>query len=156
MRRGEVKGVIGFRSTTRNSSTKVTAGSSPRSAASNTDVPQLSSFATNDEAKKVIALIESQAKIARLTAGPPEFPADRLEALVEAYAKATADPEFVAKATALKMPVDPLAGQPVADSVAAAMQPSPELVVFLKEMLAKKELGARTLRRPARRAGRFC
>ena len=105
---------------------------------SQTDVPQLVTFATNDESKKVIALIESQATIARLTAGPPGIPEDRVQALVDAYGKATSDPEFLEKAKALKLPVEPLAGQAVADAVAAAMQPSPDLIAFLKEMMKKE------------------
>ena len=138
MRRGEVKGVIGFRSTWEKFIAEGHGKFIAQIGGSQADVPQLSTFATNDEAKKVIALIESQAKIARLTAGPPGIPADRLDALVDAYAKATSDPEFVAKAKSLKLPVEPLAGQPVADAVAAAMKPSPELVAFLKDMMKKE------------------
>ena len=138
MRRGEVKGVIGFRSTWERFVAEGHGKFIAQIGGSQTDVPQLSTFATNDEAKKVIALIESQAKIARLTAGPPGIPADRLKALIDAYAAATSDPEFVAKAKALKLPVEPLAGQPVADAVAEAMQPSPDLIAFLKDMMKKE------------------
>jgi len=138
MRRGEVKGVIGFRSTWEKFIAEGHGKFIAQIGGSQTDAPQLSSFAQSDEAKKVIALIESQAKIARLTAGPPGIPADRVAALVDAYGKATADPEFLEKAKALKLPVEPLAGQPVADAVAAAMQPSPDLVVFLKDMMKKE------------------
>ncbi len=138
MRRGEVKGVIGFRSTWEKFIAEGNGKFIAQIGGSQTDAPQLSSFAQSDEAKKVIALIESQAKIARLTAGPPGIPADRVQALVEAYGKATSDPEFLEKAKGLKIPVEPMAGQPVADAVAAAMQPSPDLVVFLKEMMKKE------------------
>ena len=138
MRRQEVKGVIGFRSTWEKFVAEGNGKFIAQIGGSETDVPQLGAFATNDEAKKVIALIESQAKIARLTAGPPGIPADRLKALVEAYTAATSDPEFVAKAKSMKLPVDPLAGQPVADAVSVAMQPSPDLVAFLKEMMKKE------------------
>jgi tripartite-type tricarboxylate transporter receptor subunit TctC len=138
MRRGEVKGVIGFRSTWEKFVAEGHGKFIAQIGGSQTDVPQLSTFATNEEAKKVIALIESQAKIARLTAGPPGIPGDRLKALVDAYAAATSDPEFLAKAKSLQLPVDPLAGQPVADAVAAAMQPPPELVAFLKDMMKKE------------------
>jgi tripartite-type tricarboxylate transporter receptor subunit TctC len=138
MRRGEVKGVIGFRSTWEKFVAEGNGKFIAQIGGSQTDAPQLGSFAQNDEAKKVIALIESQAKIARLTAGPPGIPADRVAALVEAYGKATSDPEFIEKAKALKLPVEPLAGQPVAEAVAAAMQPPPDLVTFLKEMMKKE------------------
>jgi tripartite-type tricarboxylate transporter receptor subunit TctC len=138
MRRGEVKGVIGFRSTWEKFIAEGHGKFIAQIGGSQTDVPQLSTFATTDESKKVIALIESQAKIARLTAGPPDIPEDRYKALVEAYAKATSDPEFVAKAKSLKLPVEPAAGQPVADAVQAAMQLPPDLQNFLKDMMKKE------------------
>lgn len=138
MRRGEVKGVIGFRSTWEKFVAEGHGKFIAQIGGSQTDAPQLSTFAANEESKKVIALIESQAKIARLTAGPPGIPADRVQALVDAYGTATSDPEFLAKAKSLKLPVEPLAGQAVADAVAAAMQPSPDLVAFLKEMMKKE------------------
>jgi len=138
MRRQEVKGVIGFRSTWEKFIAEGNGKFIAQIGGSQTDAPQLSTFATSDEAKKVVALIESQAKIARLTAGPPGIPADRLQALIDAYAAATSDPGFLEKAKALKLPVEPLAGQPVADAVAAAMEQSPETIVFLKEMMKKK------------------
>ena len=47
-------------------------------------------------------------------------------------------PNSSPKQNRLKLPVDPLAGQPVADAVAAAMQPPPDLIAFLKEMMKKE------------------
>ena len=38
------------------------------------EIPQLSAFAKNPDAKAVVALIESQGEIGRLTAGPPGIP----------------------------------------------------------------------------------
>lgn len=138
MRRGEVQGVVGFRSTFQKFVDEGHGQFIAQIGGTETSVPQLADFATNEEAKKAVALIQSQASIARLTAGPPGIPGDRLDALREAYAKATADPEFVAKAKSLRLPVDPLAGQAVGDAVVKALDQPADLVTFLKEATAKK------------------
>ena len=44
-----------------------------------------------EKALALIALIQSQGDIARLTAGPPGIPADRLNALIETYRRALND-----------------------------------------------------------------
>ena len=45
------------------------------------DLPQLGDLITDPKAKALIALIQSQGEIARVTAGPPDIPPDRLAAL---------------------------------------------------------------------------
>ncbi len=80
-----------------------------------------------DAGGKVLALVESQGDIARLTAGPPGIPEDRLDALRKAYAAATADPEFLAKAEKLGLPVDPATGDKLAAAIAKALNQPPEM-----------------------------
>ncbi|WP_454856907.1 Bug family tripartite tricarboxylate transporter substrate binding protein [Rhizobium binxianense] len=135
MRRGEVQGIIGSRSTFQ---PFVDAGNGKFIAqigGSETDVPQLSSFVDSDDAKRVIALVESQSDISRLTAGPADIPAERLKTLRDAYAAATSDPEFLAKAKEIGVPVDPKIGDDVGNLVKGAMSQTPEVVNFLKESL---------------------
>lgn len=104
-----------------------------------TDVPQLSSMVTDPTAKAVIALIRSQGDIGRLTAGPPGIPQDRLDALRAAYRKALKDPELLAKAQKLNIPIDPLYGDDVRDRVIEAINQKPETIALLKETMGKKE-----------------
>lgn len=135
MRRGEVQGIIGSRSTFQ---PFVDAGNGKLIAqigGSETDIPQLASLVTGDDAKRVIALVESQSDISRLTAGPADIPADRLKALRDAYAAATSDPEFLAKAKEIGVPVDPKIGDDVGNLVKGAMNQTPEVVEFLKQSL---------------------
>ncbi|MFC5758110.1 Bug family tripartite tricarboxylate transporter substrate binding protein [Rhizobium sp. GCM10022189] len=135
MRRGEVQGIIGSRSTFQ---PFVDAGNGKLIAqigGSETDIPQLSSLVNSDDAKRVIALVESQSDISRLTAGPADIPADRLKALRDAYAAATSDPEFLAKAKEIGVPVDPKIGDDVGNLVKGAMNQTPEVVDFLKQSL---------------------
>src|SRR5258705_11776535 len=98
---------------------------------SQTDVPQLLPQLTDPKAKTLIALIQSQGDIARLTAGPPNIPADRLAALREAYKKALEDKELQAKAEKLERPVEPAYGEDVLASIKTALNQTPDTVAVL-------------------------
>src|SRR5687767_11033348 len=125
MRRGEVQGIVGSRSTFQQFVDEGHGRFIAQIGGSETDVPQLSSMVDNAEARKAIALVESQSNISRLTAGPTGIPADRLAALRDAYKAATSDPEFLKKAESLGLPIDPLVG---ADVVAdQGMDQTPEM-----------------------------
>jgi tripartite-type tricarboxylate transporter receptor subunit TctC len=139
MRRGEVQGIVGSRSTFQQFVDEGHGKFIAQIGGSETDVPQLSSMIDNAEAQKAIALVESQSNISRLTAGPTGIPADRLAALRDAYKAATSDPEFLKKAEGLGLPVDPLVGDDVGAAVTKAMDQTPEMVAFLKEALKKKD-----------------
>jgi tripartite-type tricarboxylate transporter receptor subunit TctC len=99
------------------------------------DVPQLASLVTDPAAKALVALVQSQGDISRLTAGPPSIPQDRLDALRTAYRKAMEDPDMQAKAAKLERPLEPAYGEDVARMVKAALTQSPETITLLKEAL---------------------
>jgi tripartite-type tricarboxylate transporter receptor subunit TctC len=63
-------------------------------------IPQLRDLVANEstEVRAIVALIQSQGEISRLTAGPPRIPAERLAVLVGAYKQALDDPELRDKA----------------------------------------------------------
>lgn len=100
------------------------------------NLPQLSSFATEPQAKSVIALIESQGELGRLTVGPPDIAAPQLNALREAYMKAMVDKELQDKAEKLKLPLDPAGGQEVEDAVKRALTQSPDVMAMLEKLLS--------------------
>jgi tripartite-type tricarboxylate transporter receptor subunit TctC len=99
------------------------------------DVPQLADMVTDPAAKALVALVQSQGDISRLTAGPPAIPPDRLDALRTAYRKAMEDPEMQAKAVKLERPLEPAYGEEVRQMVKAALTQSPETIALLKEAL---------------------
>ncbi len=107
-----------------------------------TDVPQLASMVTDPTAQAVIALIRSQGDIGRLTAGPPGIPQDRLDALRDAYRKAMEDPELLAKAAKLNIPIDPLYGDDVKNRVIEALNQKSETVAMVKEALSERDAPA--------------
>jgi len=142
MRRGEVQGGMGSRSSfdqfVKNGYGRYIAQIGGR----DKDVPQLAALVSDPVAKEIIALIQSQGDIARLTAGPPGIPKDRLEALRTAYKKAMEDKELQAKAEKLERPVDPSYGDEVLEMVKAALNQRPETIAMLKDALEQKEPAA--------------
>jgi putative tricarboxylic transport membrane protein len=99
------------------------------------DLPQLSAQVTDPAAKALIALVQSQGDISRLTAGPPDIPPDRLAALRDAYRKAMADPELQARAVKLERPVEPAFGDEVLKMVQEALHQTPETILLLKDAM---------------------
>ena len=138
MRRGEIVGTISARSTwdpfVKNGFGRYIA----QIGGANKDVPQLASLITDPEAQTLVALIQSQGDISRLTAGPPGIPGDRLLALRTAYRKAMEDKELLAKMEKLGLPVDPAYGDDVLMAIKAALNQKPETVKLLDEALKSK------------------
>jgi len=97
--------------------------------------PQASSLATDKASKAIIAFITAQAQLSRLTAGPPSIPPQQLTALREAYMAALTDPDLLAEAEKLELPVAPLGGDIVAERIHAAFAQTPETLALLKELL---------------------
>ncbi len=138
MRRGEIVGSIASRSSYDQFVKNGFGRYIVQIGGKDTDVPQLSSLVTDPRGKELIALIQSQGDIARLTAGPPGIPAPQLEALVGAYRKAMEDKEFQERAEKMERPVEPLYGEDVLKAVKAALDQKPETVALLKDALSKK------------------
>ena len=142
VRRGEINAVFGSRSSyesfVSNGYGKIllqVGGDDPK-------LPQLAAIIkdASKEAKEVVALMESQAEIARLTAGPPAIPAGRLAALRVAYKAALDNPELRAKAEKADRPVVPyLIGDEVQKKIAAALDQSPETIAMVARILDIKD-----------------
>lgn len=137
MRRGEVQGVIGSRSEFQSFVDEGAGRFIAQVGGEDSDVPQLSSMIDDPQGKRVVDLIAAQARISRLSAGPAGIPEDRLQALRDAYASATSDPEFLKRAEALELPVTPEVGETVAASVGRALDQPPEIVEFVRETIKR-------------------
>jgi tripartite-type tricarboxylate transporter receptor subunit TctC len=105
---------------------------------SNSTLPQGRDLATTDHARSVLSIIEAQSKISRLTAGPGGMDPQVLQALREAYLSATSDPEFLAEANKLKLPISVASGEAVTDLVKAALDQPSEIVAILREALKEE------------------
>lgn len=97
--------------------------------------PKAISFATTDKGRSIINLIDAMSNLGRLTAAPPGVPEDRLAELRDAYMAVMTDPDFLAQAEKLGLPIDAAPGDEVAEMIEAALQQSPETVGIIAAAL---------------------
>jgi hypothetical protein len=138
MRRGEVAGTLGSRSSFDQFVKNGYGHFVFQIGGKDTDVPQLASLAKDQAAQSLIALVQSQGDLARLTAGPPGIPKPQLDALREAYRKALDDKDLQEKAAKLERPVEPAVGDDVLKAITVALKQSPETVALLAGALKKQ------------------
>ena len=101
-------------------------------------VPQARDLAKDERGRAIIALIDALSEISRLTAGPPGIPEDRLQVLRDAYMAALTDPDLLAEAEKLDIPIEPASGAEVEQRVKAALEQPAETVALLKEASEKE------------------
>ena len=133
MRRGEVQGLIGSRSAFQQFVQEGHGQMIAQIGGTQTDLPQLSSLTEDKAGLRTISLIESLGTISRPSAGPPAIPTDRLAALWDAYAKATSDPEFLARAERLQLDVNVQVGDEVTLAMTKALNQPLEMVQLIKD-----------------------
>lgn len=102
------------------------------------DLPQARDLVNSDDGRAVVALVQSQTELARLTAAPPGTPADTLDTLRTAYREATTDPALLAEADKLGIPIVPLYGDDVAKAIDEALNQSPETVALVASIMDVK------------------
>ena len=139
MRRGETVGGMGSRSSFENFVKNGYGRFIAQIGGKQTDIPQLRDYIKDPNGLTFVALIQSQGDIARLTAGPPGIPADRLAALRDAYKKALEDKELLAKIEKLGVPVDPAYGDDVLELIKEALDQKPEVIAVVKNALEAKD-----------------
>src|ERR1700722_7627012 len=96
-------------------------------------IPQADQFAKDDNAKRLLKMIAAESDVARLTAGPPGIPADRLELLRTVYMKALADPQLLADAKKMDAPIAPANGEHVQQVISTALQQTPQNLQLLTQ-----------------------
>ena len=72
------------------------------------DVPTIYELAPKDHDKQVLALIMASDTIARPFVAPPNVPAERLQALRDAFSATLRDPAFIAEAKKQDLELDPM------------------------------------------------
>jgi tripartite-type tricarboxylate transporter receptor subunit TctC len=86
------------------------------------------------EQRAVMDLIASQGEMMRITVAPPKVPADRLEALRDAYRKAFTDPQLLADAEKLHYVIDIAVGEEIEKIVKAGLNQPPRIIAMLTEL----------------------
>jgi tripartite-type tricarboxylate transporter receptor subunit TctC len=92
------------------------------------DVPSASELATAPDQVQILKLILIGQAMARPFAAPPGIPADRKAALIAAFERTTADPDFLAEAQRLDFEVHPV-GAAKLDALLAEAYATPKDVI---------------------------
>jgi tripartite-type tricarboxylate transporter receptor subunit TctC len=96
-------------------------------------IPQADQFAKDDNARRLLKMIAAESDVARLTAGPPGIPADRLELLRKVFMKALADPQLLADAKKMDAPISAANGEHVQAVIADALRQTPQNLQLLAQ-----------------------
>ena len=96
-------------------------------------VPLASDYATTDDGRQLLSLLEALSDLGRLTVGPPDIPPDILDVLRRAHDAAIADPELLAEANTIHIPIDAGTGEYVAERINEALDQPPETIALLAE-----------------------
>jgi tripartite-type tricarboxylate transporter receptor subunit TctC len=104
--------------------------------ARNLGVPQARELVRDQRYLPLLEMMEAVAELGRLTAGPPDIPADRTELLRNVYMQVAADPEFLEQAALLGLPVQPARGEIVEQRVRDALGQPADVIEELKLAIA--------------------
>ena len=100
------------------------------------DVPAITEYAQTRAQRQILKLVLSRQSMARPFAAPPGVPADRAEALRQAFERTMADPKFIAEAKAAGLEVNPVSGAEIERLVGELYQTPPDVVAEAKAALA--------------------
>jgi tripartite-type tricarboxylate transporter receptor subunit TctC len=101
------------------------------------NIPDGRDFAETEDARKIVSLLVAQSVLARIAAGPPGIPADRLAYLREVYRKTLESPELLADAAQAKRTIKPMYGEEVTIAIQRAMSQPDDVVTLLKSLVSK-------------------
>jgi tripartite-type tricarboxylate transporter receptor subunit TctC len=102
------------------------------------NVPLIFEFAKTPEQKQALELAVARLEFGRPFLMPPGVPAERVNAIRRAFDATMKDKEFLAEAEKLKIEVDPLSGEQVAELVANVYKTPADTVERVKNAYAKK------------------
>ena len=83
-------------------------------------VPLVKEYVSSDDDKTVLDVVFTSTILARPYIAPPELPADRRQALQDAFMATMKDPEFLAEIRKLQLTIDPTSGAEMERIVASA------------------------------------
>jgi hypothetical protein len=106
------------------------------SAAALPGVPRVAQYIKDERGRKLMSLLQALSELGRLTAGPPGIPANILAVERQAMTAVMKDPEFLADARKLNLPIDYLPGDVVEARMKAALNQQPETIAALKQAAA--------------------
>lgn len=105
------------------------------------DVPTARELAKNEAARALIELAELPYTLSRPFAAPPDVPADRAKALQRAFLAVHSDTHYLEDAARLKVDVSPIEGAEVLQAIDRIAGAPPELLEYVRKLLAETKGG---------------
>jgi tripartite-type tricarboxylate transporter receptor subunit TctC len=101
------------------------------------DVPLIMDLAATERQRRIVTMIIGRQPMGRPLAAPPGIPADRKEALRQAFDSTMADPDFVAEATARSLEVNPVKGAVLDGLVDELYAMPPAIIAEVRAIIAQ-------------------
>jgi tripartite-type tricarboxylate transporter receptor subunit TctC len=95
-------------------------------------VPRVAQYVKDEQGRKLLGLLQALSEMGRLTAGPPGIPPVVLNLERAALVEVMKDPQFLADAKKLNLPIDSLPGDVVEAKIKIALNQPPETIAALK------------------------
>jgi tripartite-type tricarboxylate transporter receptor subunit TctC len=100
-------------------------------------VPRMIDLAKNEEDRVLLALFASPSTIGRSVTAPPGIPAERVQALRQAFIAAIRDPALIDEVNRLKLELDPLDGKALQANIAGSGAVSADLITRARHVAEK-------------------
>jgi tripartite-type tricarboxylate transporter receptor subunit TctC len=101
-------------------------------------LPNVDSYAKNDEDRQVFGLIFGAQALGRVYVSPPGQPPARTKALRQALAATMKDDKFLADAAKAKIDIEPMTGEEVEGVIARLSSASPAVIERAKQAFARE------------------
>ena len=101
------------------------------------DIPSVQELVRNDDDLKIIQLVAAGDTLGKPMATAPNVPADRVQALRDAFDATLKDPDFLAAAHAAKLEVNPIHGLQLQDAVAKVLMTPKSLIPRAKAIMTE-------------------
>ena len=102
------------------------------------DISLAADYVTDPASHRLLGLLEGLSDLGRLTSGPPGIPPDILAVLREAHAKALSDPQLLAEAGQINIPIDAGSGEYVDLRIKEVLTQTPETIALLKSAASSR------------------
>jgi hypothetical protein len=103
------------------------------------DVPIILDWARTDADRQALQLALARLEFGRPFFLPPNVPAERVTAIRRAFDATIKDKDFLAEAEKLKIEVDPLTGEQVAELIGQIYRTPPETVARVRAAMEVKK-----------------
>ena len=96
------------------------------------DIALATDYVSDPQSLRLLGLLEALSDLGRLTSGPPGIPADVLAVLREAHRQAISDPDLLAEAMQINIPINAGTGDYVEMRINEVLDQTPETIALLK------------------------